>query len=93
MSRTTKQNVHKDAVVAAKPNAPAPSFYGEDAASAEWRSQQAHVDADIEGLARDPVAEKLVEDWRKTGLSSAEQRARLIAYFRNKEPASTFAAE
>ncbi len=75
----------------AKPNAP--SFYGEDKASADWRSQQAHVDADIEGLARDPAAEKLVAEWRKAGLSSLEQRTLLIAYFRSKESASTFAAE
>lgn len=73
--------------------APAPSFYGEDEASAEWRSQQAHVDADIEGLARDPIAEKLVEGWRKAGLSSAEQRKRLFAHFSNKDAAATLAAE
>ena len=71
----------------------APSFYGDDKASAKWRAQQADVDADIEGLARDPVAEQLVAEWDQAGISLEEQRARLIIYFRSKEPSPAFAAE
>ncbi|MGD9537104.1 MAG: hypothetical protein AB7P52_05045 [Alphaproteobacteria bacterium] len=54
--------------------------------AAQARYRQAMVDADIEGLARDPGAEKLVEDMRAQGVSVEERIERLKAFFANKEP-------
>jgi hypothetical protein len=50
----------------------------EDAA---WRKQQAHVDADIEGLARDPQVEQMVAEWKAAGVPVAERIQRLVRYF------------
>lgn len=49
---------------------------------AAFRSQQAMVDADIAGLARDPATEKFVDEMRREGLSVEEQIGRLTVYFR-----------
>ena len=43
---------------------------GEDAV---WRAQQAHVDADIEGLARDADLGRLVSDMKAAGLPAVER--------------------
>ena len=48
---------------------------------AAFRGQQAMVDADIEGLARDPEVEKFVAEMERNGLSVDEQILRLTAYF------------
>ncbi|WP_299866721.1 hypothetical protein [uncultured Roseobacter sp.] len=47
---------------------------------ASERYESAMVDADIEGLPRDPKAESLVEKWRAKGLSPEARIARLIDF-------------
>jgi hypothetical protein len=59
-----------------------PSMFGTDAASIAWRGEQAHVDADIAGLARDQEAESLVVEMDRAGIPLDAQRERLIAYYR-----------
>ena len=51
------------------------------AEDAVWRSQQAQVDADIEGLARDPEADRLMAKMDAAGVSIEDQIERLKAYF------------
>lgn len=46
-----------------------------------WRSQQAQVDADIEGLARDLEAERLMAEMDASGVAIEDQIERLKAYF------------
>ena len=57
----------------------------------KWRREQAHVDADIEGLARLPESDALVAQMDREGLSSAERRERLIAYYKEKSRAAVAA--
>ncbi|MEL7019602.1 MAG: hypothetical protein AAGL18_12835 [Pseudomonadota bacterium] len=52
---------------------------------AEWRMAQAHVDADIEGLSRAPVASKMVEDMVVEGIGVKESIKRLKVYFLQKQ--------
>jgi hypothetical protein len=59
-------------------------MWDDDPASIAWRDSQAVVDADIEGLARDPGAEALIKEMDAAGTSFEEQRTRLIAYFRGE---------
>lgn len=49
-----------------------------------WRGEQAEVDADIEGLARDAGADELERRMDAEGVPLDEQRERLIAYFRGR---------
>lgn len=49
--------------------------------SAEQRYQQAMVDADIEGLARNPETEKLIKIWQAQGVSISERIERLKQYY------------
>lgn len=61
-----------------------------DAADAVWRAQQAHVDADIEGLSRDREADRLVAEMDAAGIEPERQIERLKAYFmarRDRKPA------
>ena len=55
-----------------------------DAASVAWRGEQAHVDADIEGLPRDPAVEAFVAEMDRAKVPLDEQREHLIAYFRGE---------
>ena len=50
----------------------------EDAA---WREQQADVDADIEGLSRDPEADRLMAEMDASGVPINDQIKHLKAYF------------
>ncbi len=50
-------------------------------AAARERYEQAMVDADIEGLARDPEAEKLSAEMDTQGIPIEEQISRLKVYF------------
>ena len=59
---------------------------------AAYRAEQAAIDADIEGLARDEGAERLIAEMDKLGLSPEERIERLSRYFREEE-AVTPAAE
>jgi len=49
-----------------------------------WRRQQADVDADIEGLARDEDADRLADELQAQGLDVEERIARLKQYFIDK---------
>lgn len=51
------------------------------AEDADWRSQQAQVDADIEGLARDPEADRLMAEMDAAGVPIEEQIERLKTHF------------
>lgn len=54
----------------------------EDAA---WRAQQSRVDSDIAGLSRDPVLERLVDEWHAAGLSNREVIERIKTYARERQ--------
>lgn len=54
------------------------SHHAEDAA---WRSQQAQVDADIEGLSRDARADRLMAEMDASGVTIEDQIERLKAHF------------
>lgn len=60
--------------------------------AAQYRADQAMIDADIEGMARDPELESLIEAWEAEGLPNNEIKARISAYFTADEPV-TQAAE
>jgi hypothetical protein len=51
------------------------------AEDAAWRDQQADVDADIEGLSRDPEADRFMAEMDATGVPIDDQIKRLKAYF------------
>ena len=57
-------------------------LHSKDPADAAWRARQAQVDADIEGLSRDPVADQLVAEMTASGVPPRQQIERLKAYFR-----------
>ena len=65
------------------PNPPKPlgRLHSKNPADAAWRAQQAHVDADIEGLSRDPLADLLSAEMNAAGIDPAQQIERLKAYF------------
>lgn len=56
-----------------------------------WRAQQAHVDADIEGLARDADLGRFVSDMKAAGLPAGERikrlKAHVVARQRSRKPA------
>ena len=52
------------------------SHHAEDAT---WRASQAQVDADIEGLARDPEISRFVSDMKAAGVPVRERIKRLKA--------------
>jgi len=54
-------------------------------AEAKARFDQAMIDADIEGLARDPEAEALVDRWRKEDVLVEERIERLKALYRARQ--------
>lgn len=51
---------------------------------AKRRYDQAMIDADIEGLARDPEAEALVEQWMEEGVPIDERMERLKQFLRSR---------
>ena len=51
------------------------------AEDAAWRERQADVDADIEGLSRDPEADRLMADMDAGGVPIDDQIKRLKVYF------------
>jgi hypothetical protein len=57
-------------------------LHSKDPADAAWRARQAQVDADIEGLARDPEADRLIAEMDASGVPHRQQIKRLKAYFR-----------
>ena len=54
----------------------------QDPAAAAWRSEQADVDADIAGLARDPEDDRLVSEMDAASIPVKEQIERIKAYFK-----------
>lgn len=59
-------------------------FTSTDPEIVAWRREQADVDADIEGLARDEQADKLSAELKAQGLGVEERIARLKQYFIEK---------
>ena len=68
------------------------SFNDDTAEARELRFGQALVDAEIEGIARDPEGEALVQQMLEQGVGGDERRARLKAYLLGRE-AHILAAE
>ena len=65
-------------------------FHSDNPADAAWRAEQAHVDADIVGLPRDPDAERLVAEMTAEGVPIERQIERIKAYYvalKAEEPA------
>ena len=60
------------------------------AADAAWRSGQAHVDADIEGLARDAELSRFVSDMKAAGVPVGKRierlKERVVARQRERKP-------
>lgn len=54
------------------------------AAAAAWRSEQSDVDADIEGLARDLEAARMVAELDASGVPIERQIERLKTYFKTR---------
>lgn len=65
------------------------SKHPEDAA---WRAQQAHVDADIEGMSRDAELSGFVGSMKSAGVPVAERikrlKAHVVARQRSRKPAA-----
>jgi hypothetical protein len=64
---------------------PISRLHSKDPEAATWRAQQAQVDADIEGLSRDPEADRMVADMDAQGISPRDQIAQLKAYFKARQ--------
>ena len=66
-------------------------LHSKRAEDAAWRAQQAHVDTDIEGLARDADLSRFVSDMKASGLPAGERIKRLKAHVmarqRSRKPA------
>ncbi len=62
-------------------NTPTGRLHSDDPRDAAWRSQQANVDADIEGNARDGQADRLIEQMRADDIPQDEQLERIKAHF------------
>ncbi len=67
-----------------RPGKPVSRLHSKDLADAAWRAQQAHVDADIEGLARDPDNDRLVAELRAKGIAPRERIKMLIGHFKTR---------
>jgi hypothetical protein len=63
-------------------------LHSKNPADAAWRAQQAQVDADIEGLPRDPEIDQFVSDMTASGVPVREQIERLKTYIRRRAAAS-----
>lgn len=57
-------------------------LHSKDPADAAWRAQQAHVDADIEGLPRNPALDRMVVEMRAKGLGPRERINALVNHIR-----------
>jgi hypothetical protein len=60
-------------------------LHSDNLADAAWRAQQAQVDADIEGLSRDPAADRFVAEMDSSGINLRQQIERLKTYFRSRQ--------
>jgi len=59
-------------------------LHSKNPADAAWRAQQAQVDADIEGLARDPELDRQVAALRAQGLGPRERIREIVNQARAK---------
>ncbi len=59
---------------------PMVSFNDPTPEGAAYRGEQAMIDADIEGLADDPGAAKLMDELREAGVPVEERMERLFSY-------------
>lgn len=57
-------------------------LHSNDPADAAWRARQAHVDADIEGLARDQEGARMIAAMRADGMGPCERIKVLVSHFR-----------
>ncbi len=69
----------------ARTKAPHSLLYSNDPAAAAWRAKQADVDADIEGLARDPEADRMIADMDARGVDALQQIEHLKRHFRSRK--------
>jgi len=60
-------------------------LHSKDPVDAAWRAQQADVDADIEGLARDAGIDRLFDEMEASGVAPRERMKRLKAYLRTRQ--------
>ena len=56
-------------------------LHSDDPEDAAWRDQQADVDSDIEGLARDSDVDRLIAEMDTAGVPIERQIERLKIYF------------
>ncbi len=63
-------------------------LHSKDPADAAWRARQAQVDADIEGLSRDPEADRLAAEMAAAGIAPRQRIERLKAYFQARQTAN-----
>lgn len=61
---------------------PASRLHSKNPADAAWRERQAHVDADIEGMPRDPALDRLVAEMRAKGFTPRERIKALVNHNR-----------
>ena len=71
---------------------PLVSFNDPTPEGAAFRGEQAMIDADIEGLARDERVERFMDELRAAGVPIEERMRRLGAFLRNLEQEPEFAA-
>ena len=69
-----------------------PCFHDDTPEARELRFEQALVDAEIEGIARNPEGEGFLRRLYELGLSGEQRRARIRAYLHDKT-GQTIAAE
>jgi hypothetical protein len=66
---------------------PVSRLHSKDPVDAAWRREQAHVDADIEGLSRDPEPERFIADMDAAGIERCEMIKRIKRYFKDRDKA------
>ena len=72
--------MHESQIMSKSPSKPG-RLHSDCAADAAWRSQQAHVDADIEGLPRNQETDRLLATWAAEGLTIERKIERIKAYY------------
>lgn len=70
-----------------------PLMFANSPEAKAWRRDQANVDADIEGLARNADTEALMQEMTASGLSADEKIQRLHAHVQSKHAEADIAAE
>ncbi|MFY9640783.1 MAG: hypothetical protein WCD20_08335 [Rhodomicrobium sp.] len=68
-----------------KATRPVSRLHAKNPAAAAWRSKRANTYATIEGMSRDPKADLLIKEMDAESIDYADQRRRLIAYFKARD--------